>query len=187
MINPKQALISSFIILFTVGCGSSLKPSEFKKYIEDEKNNFSQTIKTETFSIKCMYTPAAYLSVLAYRKDDITQAEFEKSETDFGVFDMYKLEISSPDARDVSSLSEYFGFYMQENISKTCGQDTLPCIVYHAEPFNAIDGKQRIEIGFERIGCAQEDVILNALPLASSPIIFSFDKKTLTVPPITLK
>jgi hypothetical protein len=186
MINPRQALMP-FVIIFMLGCGSGLKPSEFKKFIEDEKNGFSQTNETDNFSIKCIYTPAAYLTVLSYKSDGITKAEFERAEAGFHAFDMYKLEISTPDTRNVEGMSEYFSFYMQDNISKTCGKDTFPCIVYHAEPFSSIERKQRIEIGFENSDCTQEEIVLNNTPLHSSPITFSFDKKALTIPPISLK
>ena len=186
MINPRTVLIPTIIVLMTA-CGPNLKPSEFKKYIEDEKNGFSKTSITGDFSIKCIYTPAAYLTVLSYKRNDITKAEFERTESEFSTFDMYKLEVSASDVRHISGMSEYFSFYMQEHIAKTCGQDTFPCIVYHAEPFNSIEGKQRIEIGFENSGCTQEDIIINDTPLHSTAITFSFDKKALTIPPISLK
>jgi hypothetical protein len=187
MINPKLTLISSIAMLFATACGPSIKPSEFKAFIEDEKNGFSKTIEVEKLNIKCIYTPPAYLTVLSFRSDGITRAEYEQAETKFGAFDMYKLEVSAPDARHLSGMSEYFSFYMQDHISKICGTDTLPCVVYHAEPYSGIEGKQRIEIGFENSTCAKEEIVLHGTPFSPSAIVFGFDKKTLTIPQISLK
>lgn len=166
--------------------GNQISPLALKKHVEDAGNGFVQTVDSGPYHIKCMYTPPAYLAVQSFKSNRIDAGEYRARMAEFDKTDMYRLEITASDPDDIASLSEYFNFYMQENLSKVCENETLPCTAYLSEPFNAIDRKQRIAFGFEKGACTgTESIRIQNSPLGES-IRFSFDKKNLTTPSVAL-
>ena len=172
---------------FILGCGKSeLKPSDFKAHVENSENGFVQKIDAAPYVITCMYMPAAYMTINHFRKNNIKEEEFHKQEKGYEEFDLYRLEISSDDNRNLNGLEEYFGFYMQEGIFKVAGTDTLPCIVYHAEPFSTVQRRQRIELGFSETQGIPTQVILKKTPFSIDDIKFSFNKPEIFIPTVKL-
>jgi len=180
-------LTPAVALLLLAACGKKATPLELKKYVENPENGYVQTADAGAYKIRCMYTPAEYLTVQSFRTNDIRKADFLDRKNEFDKVEMYRMEITSDDARAIPALTEYFNFYMQENIVKVCGTDTVPCMAYMAEPFNAVDHKQHIDFGFEKGECAHEEYIfIQNSPMAAVPIRFSFHKNELTIPSITL-
>jgi hypothetical protein len=169
-----------------VGCDQKLKPSELKKYVENKENGFISVVDVAPYTISCMYMPAQYMAINHFKKDNIGREEFKAKENAYKEFDLYSIEVSSEDSRNLTGLQEYFSFYLQENILKVCQSDTFPCSVYHAEPFNSISGRQKIEIGFPEGACQNVQVILRQTPFSQDNIQFTFDKSRIIVPNIKL-
>lgn len=182
-----KLLTPAVALLFFSACGKKVTPLELKKYVENPENGYVQTADAGTYKIRCVYTPAEYLTVQSFRTNDIRKNDFLERKAEFDKADMYQLQITSSDAQAIPALTEYFNFYMQENIVKVCGTDTIPCMAYMAEPFNAVDHKQHIGFGFENKACAGEEYIfIQNSPMSAAPIRFSFHKNELTIPSITL-
>lgn len=188
MTSPKylSALLGMALLC---ACGNGgLKPSELKAFVENEENGYVQTVEADNFGIRCQQAPAEYLTVLSFRSDEISAADFEKRKAGYEKFDNYRLEITAADARNLLPLSEYFSFYMQEHITKICGTDTLPCVVYHAEPFNSIEKKQHVELGFEKTDCPEgHSICLKGTPMAAQTILIPFNQKHSALPAVNLR
>lgn len=184
----KLPVLFTLPVLITLhACSGHMAPSEFRKHVEDDKNGFVRTVDAAPFRIRCLYMPAAYMAVMSFRSDDIPRPEFETREAEFARFDMYRLDITSDDRQELAALAEYFAFYMQDETKKIYGTDTLPCAVYQAEPFDAMAGRQRIEIGFEhRDAGKDEQVLLRRTPLSAQPVSIPFDRSGITIPQINL-
>ncbi len=184
MIN-KLKLTACAAWLLCAACGGALSPRAFRQHIEDPANGFVQTAASGPYQITCIYTPATYLALQSFRGEPSDRAAFEAREKEFSAYDMYRLEITSQDPRDMQGLGEYFGFFMQNELAKVCGADTFPCEVYQAEPYNGIDGRQKIAVGFAGACAGPETLLLRATALGE-PVQLAFDKQTLSIPTISL-
>lgn len=174
-------------LLLVMGCGEgAMRPSEYKKFVENEANGYVQKTQSGTFEIRCLYTPAEYMAVCELHSDDINADQFETLKTDYAQMDNYTLSIQSADGHAFDGLQTYFSFYMQQHLQKVCGTDTTDCVAYHAEPFNAIKGEQYIHFGFPNTNCVSETqmVVLKDTPFLTENIRFSFAKNELTTPEI---
>lgn len=178
------------LLLFTpallFSCGRRMTPAAFRQYVEDPANGFVQAVSAGAFEIRCTYLPPAYMALRSFRNTGIEEAEYALREAEYGDTDTYRLEVTSADGRGLARLGEYFGYYMQADIARTCGTDTLPCTAYHAEPYNGVDRRQHIEIGFAACNGAAT-LWLPGAPFGTEPLPLRFDKKDLTIPTISLR
>lgn len=178
-----------FLLAVCTGCGGkSLRPSEYKKFVENEANGYVQKTESGPYALRCIYTPPDYMAVNELRSDDIDGGAFRQLKKEYEKMDSYALSITSADPRALERFQPYFSFYMQENVRKVCDGDTSECTAYHAEPFNAIKGEQYIHIGFPAAGCPSqtETILLKDTPFLSENVGFSFHKKELLTPEIQL-
>ena len=185
MNKPFFGLLLFVSVLFQ-SCGHRMTPAAFRQYVEDPANGFVQAMSTGTCEIRCTYLPPAYLALRSFRGGDIEKAEYGRREAEYGGMDTYRLEVTAADGRMPARLGEYFSYYMQADIVQTCGTDTLPCTAYLAEPYNGVDRKQNIEIGFAPCGGAPT-LWLPGAPFGTEALSLRFDKKDLTIPTISLR
>lgn len=178
-----------FSVSLLFGCGGGkLSPSDLKKYVENPENGFVQVVNTGTYRISCMWEPAEYVAVNYFRSDKIKKEEFEPKRKAYSDFELYRLEIRSSDPKNMKSLTEYFSFYMQDDIRMVLGGDTVSCEVYHAEPFNAISGTQNIEFGFSSVKGSPREILFLDTPLFGNAedFVFVFDIENIKVPEVRL-
>jgi len=184
---PNKVITVFSLMLFLYSCDSSLTPYEFKKYVENDENGYISNIDNGTFSIQLLYTPPEYLAVSYLRSNKIKSSDFKTLVDGYQDFDTYKLSIRSDDPKSMGGISSYLSFYMQPQIKKVCGTDTAECIIYQAEPYNAIDGQQKIEIGFQKNNCNQEAwIVLKDTPLSTTEINIPVPKPEKQTPQIEL-
>lgn len=169
------------------GCTSPMTPHAFKNFVENDENGFTNFTETPVYRFRLLYTPPEYLAVNYFRSDDIKADDFRRMTDDYAHFDSYRLEITSGEAKAFEGLTFYFAFRMQAQLKKVCGTDTLSCIQYHAEPYNTMEGKQKIEFGFAKTGCSRPAIILLAgSPLAPSDLSLPVPSPQNNIPKIEL-
>lgn len=182
----KHITYGAFFLLLSAGCGQkSLSPYEYKKFVENEANGYVQRTESGPYEIRCQYNPAEYMAVNELRDNRIDRKQFETLRDDFKQMDNYTLSIRSKDPSALAGSQSYFSFHMQDRVKKVCNADTLPCLAYHAEPYNAIKGEQYIHIAFEPCG-GNPTVLLDRPAFLAEGVGFSFSKNELSTPEIKL-
>jgi len=129
--------------LVVVSCHHSLKPIEYVKYVEDNKNGLHLKQTRQQFIYSLQYKPLDYVALEELRQEQVTASELQQEKKSFGNMQYFTFRISSSDStkdilkegtttnEEYSQRQNYFDFHIQRDLKLIEDGDTLACRLCH--------------------------------------------------------
>lgn len=139
----KRTLFIFSGLLMSLGCGKQLSSQEYTTWIKNPENGMVKTVEAVGVSMECMYQPKPLVEKLLQ----------ESIDNDVAYFNIRLLFQEEPS----SETKSYIFFDMEKDLFLVSSNDTLPCILFHAEPWNGVTPYQTCLTAFEFNATSNED------------------------------
>jgi hypothetical protein len=182
-------LFSSFLLLIT-SCEGGLRPIEYKKAIEEDKNLIKvREIGTWTFDLK--YVPTDYLILKNANGQIIDRQWLSKQQIEKGNLQYFEMRISSNDgksdalAAEVSSKEDYFdrinylSFEIQRDVNGQVNGREIPCVLSHFDRTYGLGKDIVLALAFpvDLVSADDFTIQFNATKFNSGLLKFHYDTK----------
>jgi len=189
-----NSLIFVCIFLLYACQKSSLKPSDYIKWVEDEKNGLKKTKVVSSFKATAQYQPKSYIVAKEEHTDDLSKSVFDKRIEELGQMEYFKLELSVESANTKTNITnynvndenafeqrlQYLSFGMRRDIVLVVGLDTFPCLLYHFERSYDLRPSRNFLLAFDAADKkTDKTLIINALEFGIGLIKIQFENTTI--------
>lgn len=152
---------SVFALLFTGCAKQTLAPSDYVKWVRDESNGLKVEKEISGHLFQLQYKPAAYEMLMQTPDNLLTRQSLSEYNASAGDLQFYTLTIVTSDHKEISTSGiadeteyeqrvMYMMSEMQYDFELIAGNDTLPCVFFHAERNFNISPQNNILLGFEK-------------------------------------
>jgi len=141
---------------------SELSSVDLIEFVEDRNNPYTSEKKIGDISYRLQYKPVDYIIALENMDKGVTETEKNARIDEIKDLDYFTLRISADNfnqellkyklesEEEYYSRLQYFMDEMQKDIYIKCGNDSLPCVLYHFERTFGIAPYASFSLGFEK-------------------------------------